>query len=319
MFGEINIIVEGSMNIIIYGAGARGKGCYDFIKKFKKENIVVGFCDEKYDQIQNIEDKKVVSFDEACKYDVPFLISVVDNKVVENIQCKIKDAGRKWINLDDLAVIFGEDKVTVNREFCAFFHLKGMNQYFDDAESDDSINVFWGKNSPFYEQFKQLNLKNVIELACGRGRHVPHYIHESGQVTLVDILDENINLCKERFKAETNIEYYCNNGYNLSELGSEKYTALFCYDAMVHFEMMDIYEYLKDIYRVLVDGGKVLIHHSNNASDYKASFANAPHGRSFMSKDIYAYLAYRCGFKVLEQKEIDWGIKNLDCITLLQK
>lgn len=108
------------MNIIIYGAGARGKGCYDFIKKFKKENIVVGFCDEKYDQIQNIEDKKVVSFDEACKYDVPFLISVVDNKVVENIQCKIKDAGRKWINLDDLAVIFGEDKVTVNREFAPF-------------------------------------------------------------------------------------------------------------------------------------------------------------------------------------------------------
>jgi len=48
-------------------------------------------------------------------------------------------------------------------------------------------------------------------------------------------------------------------------------------------------------------------------------FANAPHGRSFMSKDIFAYLAYRCGFKVLEQKEIDWEIKNLDCITLLQK
>lgn len=39
------------MDIIIYGAGARGKGCYDFIKKFKKENMVIGFCDEKFDQI----------------------------------------------------------------------------------------------------------------------------------------------------------------------------------------------------------------------------------------------------------------------------
>lgn len=70
--------------------------------------------------------------------------------------------------------------------------------------------------------------------------------------------------------------------------------------------MMDIYEYLKDIYRVLIPGGKALLHHSNNTSDYKASFANAPHGRSFMSKDVFAYLAYRAGFDVLEQKVIDW-------------
>lgn len=307
------------MNIIIYGAGTRGKGCYDFIKKFKKENMVVGFCDEKYDQIQKIEDKKVMSFDEACKYHVPFLVSVVDDKTVESIKHKISNAGLKWINLDDLATVLGEDRGAFNREFCAFFHQDGMNQYFDEAELDESINIFWGKNSPFFEQFKQLDLKNIIELACGRGRHVPHYLHETGEVTLVDILEENINLCKERFKDETNIRYYCNNGYNLSELESDEYTALFCYDAMVHFEMMDIYEYLKDIYRILVSGGKVLIHHSNNASDYKASFANAPHGRSFMSKDIFAYLAYRCGFKVLKQKEIDWGIEKLDCITLLQK
>lgn len=112
------------MDIIIYGAGARGKGCYDFIKKFKKENMVIGFCDEKFDQIQNVEDKKVMSFDEACKYDVPFLISVVDDKMVESIKYKIKEAGRKCINLDDLAIIFGEDKVKFNREFCAFFTQK---------------------------------------------------------------------------------------------------------------------------------------------------------------------------------------------------
>lgn len=307
------------MDIIIYGAGTRGKGCYDFIKKFKKEDMILGFCDKKYHKIQNVEGKKVISFDEACKYDVPFLISIVDDNTVEEIKRKIKEAGREWINLDELAIALGENRVEFNREFCAFFHTEGMNRYFDEAESDDSINVFWGENSPFYEQFKQLDLKNIIELACGRGRHVLHYMHEAGQITLVDVLDENINFCKERFKDETNIEYYCNNGYNLSELESDKYTALFCYDAMVHFEMMDIYEYLKDIYRVLVDGGKVLIHHSNNANDYKASFANAPHGRSFMSKDIFAYLAYRCGFKVLKQKEIDWGIEKLDCITLLQK
>lgn len=305
--------------IIIYGAGARGKGCYDFIKKFKKENMVLGFCDKKYDKIQNIEGKRVISFEEACRYEVPFLISIVDEKTGESIKRQIKNAGRTCINLDDLAVIIGEDRVVFNREFCAFFHQEGMNQYFDEAESDDSIKAFWGDNSPFFEQFKQLDLQNVIELACGRGRHVPHYLYKTGQVTLVDILQENIDFCEKRFKDEKNIHYYSNNGYNLAKLESDKYTALFCYDAMVHFEMMDIYEYLKDIYRVLVPGGMALIHHSNNTSDYKASFANAPHGRSFMSKEIFAYLAYRCGFEIVEQKKIDWGIKNLDCISLIQK
>lgn len=43
-----------------------------------------------------------------------------------------------------------------------------------------------------------------------------------------------------------------------------------------------------------------------------------------MSKNIFAYLAYKCGFEILEQKVIDWGtgerlVKELDCITLVRK
>lgn len=39
-----------------------------------------------------------------------------------------------------------------------------------------------------------------------------------------------------------------------------------------------------------------------------------------MSKNLFAYMAYRCGFKVIRQEVIDWGEnKNLDCITLLEK
>lgn len=53
--------------------------------------------------------------------------------------------------------------------------------------------------------------------------------------------------------------------------------------------------------------------------DFCASFVNAPHGRSFMSKEVFAYLAYRAGFNILEQKIIDWEIKDLDCISLIQK
>lgn len=305
--------------IIIYGAGERGRGFYNFFEKHGKQEMVIGFCDRNYAVIENLKGKKVMSFEEAARYQVPFLISIVDKTAVNEIKGMIEENHLEWITLDDLATAFGLDKVTFNREFCADFHVKGMNRYFEEAEAITAVECFWGEKSPFFDKFKKLNLENVIELACGRGRHVPHYLQIAEHVTLVDILEENITYVKKRFADEKKISYYCNNGYNLADLETGKYTALFCYDAMVHFEMMDIYEYLKDIYRVLTPGGMVLIHHSNNTSDYRASFANAPHGRSFMSKDIFAYLAYRTGFEVLEQEVIDWGIKDLDAISLIQK
>lgn len=71
---------------------------------------------------------------------------------------------------------------------------------------------------------------------------------------------------------------------------------------------------------MLVSGEKVLLHLSNNFSDYKASFGSTLYSRSFMSKDIFAYLAYCSGFKIISQEIVDWSIyKNLDCITLLEK
>lgn len=71
---------------------------------------------------------------------------------------------------------------------------------------------------------------------------------------------------------------------------------------------------------VLVSGGRALFHHSNNSADYRITFSTGQSGRNYMRKQLFAYLAVRAGFKVLEQHVIDWGDKkNLDCLTLLEK
>lgn len=299
--------------LIIYGAGVRGKAYYDFFMEKGLQDCIYGFCDKKYAEIVNVKDKKVYSYEEVKDLDLPFLITMVDGNAADEVGEKLKQDGNRGCLIGDFAELFGhKDDVEFNREICAFFHTEAMNDYFRSAEGDLSLNKFWGAESKFRQLFEQLDLTNVIELACGRGRHVPQYIDRAGAVTLVDILQENMDFCENRFKEYSNISYYCNNGYNLEKLENEKYSSLFTYDAMVHFEM-------KDIYRVLVHGGKVLIHHSNNHSDYKASFANAPGGRGFMSKDIFAHLAHRSGFEIVEQQVIDWGVKDLDCITLLEK
>lgn len=99
--------------------------------------------------------------------------------------------------------------------------------------------------------FQNLDISNVIELGFGHGRHIPNYIEKANQITLVDILQENIDFCRERFSDENKIRYYKNTGFDLKELESDTYSALYSYDAMAHFELLDIYSYLKDIYRVL--------------------------------------------------------------------
>lgn len=306
------------MKIVLYGAGRMGRGIYNFLKSQGLSKYIYGFCDRRAKDIIKIEDKTVWIPEELTEEDIMYCITVVDNCEKEKIKDTIKN--NKWIEFGDLADIFNIDKVKFNREFCAFYHLNNMDSYFEQVEKDSYIEIFWDINSDFYKMFQKLNTRNVIELGCGRGRHVPKIVNKADTVTLVDILQKNIDFCKKRFGDNGKIKYYKNTGFDLKELESNNYTSLYSYDAMVHFELMDIYSYLIDIFRVLSVGGRALLHHSNYHADYKAGFGNAPQGRSFMSKECFAYLAYRVGFVILEQKVIDWGKdENLDCITLIEK
>lgn len=305
---------------IIYGAGRQGQAYLEFLRRKGLDACIIGFCDRQYKEISHISDRCVFSYDEAKKQNAGFIVAVGDEEAGRQIREILAADSMKYYSIDGFAKLAGMSRTAFNREFCAVFHMDSMEEYFEHAEADNAINVFWDETSEFNKMFRKLDLENVIELACGRGRHVAQYTGSAGHITLVDILAKNIEFCKERFRGLGNITYYQNNGYNLEELKDSTYTGLFSYDAVVHFEMMDIYEYLTDIYRIMVPGGRALLHHSNNNQNYKASFNNTRHGRSFMSKDIFAYLAYRAGFDVVEQKVIDWeGYKDLDCITLLQK
>lgn len=303
----------------MYGAGERGRAIYGYMESLGKSHIIYGFCDKHAKEIGSIgEDKKQVwTLEELRQLDVNCLycITPVDADAASEIREVL--SGEKIIDFSELLDMAGLDRADCNRNFCAFTHIDEMDKYFQDAE--DSLDVFWDRDSVFYRMFQKLELDNVIELACGRGRHVEKYMNQSGEITLVDILQKNIDACRGRFRNNTHIRYYKNNGYDLKELEESAYSALFTYDAMVHFELLDIWSYLKDIYRVLRHGGRALFHHSNNRSDYKASFGTAVYGRSFMSQEVFAYLAYKAGFEILEQQVIDWGIPSYDCITLVEK
>lgn len=304
--------------IVLYGAGNLGKSLYAFLRKQNLGDYIWGFCDEQAKKIGYIADKKVWTYEElAGRDDILYVITPHSQTIKNEIKEKLKL--KQCMELSELQDYLPPiDRVKFEREFCRYYHVYGMDDYFERAE--DTLQTFWNENTVFYQMFQKLDLTDVIELACGRGRHVTQYTERSGTITLVDILQENIDFCRERFRDLDNIYYYKNDGYDLKGLKDAQYTALFTYDAMVHFELIDIYSYLKETCRVLKSGGRALFHHSNNGKDYRASFMSGEEGRSFMNREVFAYLADRAGFTVLEQKVIDWGLhEGLDCVTLVEK
>jgi ubiquinone/menaquinone biosynthesis C-methylase UbiE len=199
--------------------------------------------------------------------------------------------------------------------------VHSKTSYYEFAARPEVLQQFWSSASKFPTYFNKLNLERVIELACGEGRHVPMYENNAGHIVLVDALEKNIDVCRKLYISSEKITFYANNGRDLSKLPSNSYTALFTYDAVVHFELIDVLGYLQEAHRVLEVGAYALFHHSNYQSNPLGKWTDNPHNRNFMSTDIFSHLADRAGFSIEEQVAIDWGENNksLDAITLLKK
>lgn len=309
--------------VVLYGAGKRGKKYAGLLHSHGID--VVGFSDSYksgnvlFDVDGLAVEKPILDVEEIKEKDYFVIISIVDYEEATWVCRKLNEIGVKVVSLKQM--LYPEkDIVSANRDYIAEMHIDGMDDYFTVAEDRAHMDIFWQNDSLFYQLFVQLNLEKVVELACGRGRHVPEYLSKAQNIVLVDILKKNIDYCRQRFCSENKIQYYVNNGFNLKEIDSDSCTALFTYDAMVHFEMMDIFQYLLETKRILRKGGKALFHHSNNTDRYDVTFLSGRHGRNYMSKQLFAHLADRAGLRVVEQHVIDWaGEKELDCVTLVEK
>jgi ubiquinone/menaquinone biosynthesis C-methylase UbiE len=192
--------------------------------------------------------------------------------------------------------------------------------YYETHEQDHFMDFFWKEGCVFKRMFDTLTPDNILELACGHGRHVPRYQHLAKKITLVDINQSNIDFCRNRFAGNDKILCIVNNGTDLQDVPSESVTAVFSYDAMVHFEMTDVMQYIQEFSRILRSGGRALIHHSNNSGNPGGNPMWHPHWRNFMSLDIVTYAASRANFTIIEQQTLRWGeINNVDGVTLMQK
>jgi SAM-dependent methyltransferase len=190
--------------------------------------------------------------------------------------------------------------------------------YYEYAEKN--VDDFWKPSSAFRLKFAHLDVRNVLELACGRGRHSWVMRDWGNRKTLVDIVPANIDFCRNRFRDNNDVSFLANDGKSLDPLPNEVFTSVFSYDAMVHFDHLVIYSYLLEIHRVLRPGGMALLHHSNYAANPGGKYTLNSHWRNFMPPGLFYDYCLKAGLNIVEQTVIPWGEhQQIDCLSLIVK
>jgi ubiquinone/menaquinone biosynthesis C-methylase UbiE len=194
--------------------------------------------------------------------------------------------------------------------------------YYDDAEKWTFM--FWGESTPFRKLFERLDLDSTLELACGYGRHAAIIADRVGSLVLMDIFDQNLARCRERLQGHKNIQYLKGDGFTFQPVAAQSLSAIYCYDAMVHFSPDIVASYLLDAARVLRPQGQILLHHSNyDTQGNDQHYGLNPHARNHMTYELFQEGAARAGLEIVDSILIDWGKTNqapqLDRATLLRR
>jgi ubiquinone/menaquinone biosynthesis C-methylase UbiE len=191
------------------------------------------------------------------------------------------------------------------------------NQYFDEAEPH--MDAQW--SSIIWPIIKDFDFSLVLELGPGAGRNTKKLCPLSKMIYAVDLNSYALEALKKNLGesvAGCKIEYHQNNGYSLPMIRDNSITSIYCWDAAVHFDKTVVKDYVNEFARVLVKGGRGLIHHSNLGESASDDISKNPHLRSNMSKDLFKEYCSMFGLNVDLQEIINWGEIN-DCISVFSK
>ena len=157
----------------------------------------------------------------------------------------------------------------------------------------------------------------VLEIAPGHGRCTNMLLRFARFYRGIDLSEQCVQFCRERFAAHPEAEFFVNDGKSLDAVAGRTFDLIFSYDSLVHADMDAIEPYIAQIIELLKPGGAAFIHHSNLAAS-----PGVEHGlrSTEVSAERVAALIEKSGGRVLIQ-EI-WGGNaetNSDCFSTFCK
>src|SRR5262245_16157668 len=149
------------------------------------------------------------------------------------------------------------------------WNLRTWNKTYNWSQGGEEWSETWGGSEaqwfnviyPRVHAF--LPAGSILEIAPGFGRWT-HFLRRYGvSMTVVDLAEQCIEFCKQRFRADSHIVYHVNDGTSTSMVPDGSIDFVCSFDSLVHAESGVIERYLAQLSRKLTPNGVGFVHHSN--------------------------------------------------------
>jgi len=143
---------------------------------------------------------------------------------------------------------------------------------------------------------------DVIEIGPGAGRWTDALQARARTLTLVDVSQTCLDMCRTKFTGAGNIRYLLSSGADLSGVEDGSVDFIWSFDVFVHVSPADTEGYLRDFRRVLRPGGRAVIHHAKRGRSEGGY-------RSSMTAELFIALLKKHDLQFLKQFDA-WGPKG---------
>jgi len=176
-------------------------------------------------------------------------------------------------------------------------------------------------NNYLFEPLKKFRGKKILEIAPGHGRITQFLSILADELIVVDLNETCIEQTKKKLGTHIK-EYHVNDGITLSSIPTNSIDLVFSFDSFVHMHKNVVRSYVKEISRVLVNGGHGFIHHSWIDGGKEYSFQNFG-GRANMNPSLFKSFVDEFEMETISQNNIQFepvGFWNgLDTLSFFYK
>lgn len=160
---------------------------------------------------------------------------------------------------------------------------------------------------------------SIVEIGPGGGRWTEYLLEIGKAVTAVDISEECLRVCRDRFSEHDHIEFILTPGNELPGVADQSSDAIWSFDVFVHINKEEVKAYALEFHRVLLPGGIGVLHHGTVGGQSGG-------WRSNMTADGMKETLESAGLQIVDQftewneggRDFQAGLYN-DAITIFKK
>lgn len=203
---------------------------------------------------------------------------------------------------------------------------------YDWSRHDEEWSEVWGTSTALWHATLMPRLAAflgsadcILEIAPGFGRFTRFLKDYCRRLVIVDLTEQCIEACRERFRGDAHIEFHTNDGRTLPMVDDRSVDFVFSFDSLVHVEHDVITSYLFEIARVLQDDGIAFLHHSNMGAFLDPvtgalTIENRHWRASSVSAALVRSVSDSVGLSCVFQEIVNWGVPELtDCLSMITR